>query len=253
MSVTHSLSPLANLRDLGGIPVDGGRVRSGVVMRSDDVAVVDDASARRLVDDGLVLVIDLRSPQEADATGRGALAGYPVAYRHLPLTDHVAAPTGSLSELFTGLASDPAVAMGHWYASLLESRAPAIVDGLTAIADAPGSVLFHCAAGKDRTGVFAASLLSVLGAADDDIVADYARTSAAMPRVIERLRTQLPPDIDQQWPAEVPRVLMSAPDAAMSTMLAVTADRHGSIATLLSSTGLDDGLREKLRDRVVEA
>lgn len=222
-------------------------------MRSDDVAVVDDASARRLVDDGLVLVIDLRSSQEADLTGRGLLAEYPVAYRHLPLTDHVAAPAASLSEIFAEPASDPAVAMGRWYASLLESRAPAIVDGLTAIADSRGSVLFHCAAGKDRTGVFAASLLSVLGAADDDIVADYVLTAAAMPRVIERLRTQLPPDVDRQWPVEVPRVLMSAPDAAIRTMLAVTADRHGSITTLLSRTGLDDGLREKLRDRVVEA
>jgi hypothetical protein len=49
-------------------------------------------------------------------------------------------------------------------------------------------VLFHCAAGKDRTGVLAALVLSVLGADKDSIVADYLLSDAAVAPVLARLR-----------------------------------------------------------------
>lgn len=66
--------------------------------------------------------------------------------------------------------------MGYAYADMVDRSAAEIVTALGIIAHAPGATAFHCAAGRDRTGVLAAMLLLALGASDEDIVADYART-----------------------------------------------------------------------------
>lgn len=251
MTAVLPTSPLTNLRDLGGIAVDGGEVRSGTLFRADDVALVDELGAQALVDDGIELVIDLRSPGEASRTGRGALETRPVEYLHLPLTDEVADPE-ALS-LFARIAdaADPELAMGGWYADLVRERAADLVRGLEAIADAPGGVVFHCAAGKDRTGIFAAAILAVLGADPVDIVTDYARTSDNLPALLARLATATPElaAMSGRMP-ELPHVLLSAPAGSMRAMLDdLQAD--GGLVTILEEAGLSEDIVTRLRDRLV--
>jgi protein-tyrosine phosphatase len=242
--------PLANLRDLGGIPVQGGRVRPGLVLRSDDVALVDEPGALALVASGVSLVIDLRSPGETTLTGRGVLAGHPVEYLHLPLTADVGDPA-ALVELFAG-STDPERTMGEWYAQLLEERADSVVQGLRAIADNPGGSLFHCAAGKDRTGIFAAALLTVLGADEADVVADYARTAAALEAIMARIAGRHPgAQAAEQW-QQVPAALMGASPVTMARMLQAVRAAHGSMTDLLVTAGYDDELAARLRHRLVE-
>ena len=72
------LSAPVNLRDLGGIPIDGGVLREGLAIRTDDLAYVTTDVAAQLVAAGLTAIIDLRSPLEVSVTGRGPLAEYPV-------------------------------------------------------------------------------------------------------------------------------------------------------------------------------
>ncbi|EED6225659.1 tyrosine-protein phosphatase, partial [Salmonella enterica subsp. enterica serovar Haifa] len=55
------LSAPVNLRDLGGIPIDGGLLRDGLAIRTDDLAYVTEEVAGQLVDGGLTAIIDLRS------------------------------------------------------------------------------------------------------------------------------------------------------------------------------------------------
>jgi protein-tyrosine phosphatase len=241
--------PLANLRDLGGIPVRGGRVRPGLVFRSDDVALVDEPGALALVASGVSLVIDLRSPGEAVRTGRGVLSGHPVDYLHLPLTADVSDPT-ALVALFSG-SDDPERTMGAWYAQLLEERSAEIVQGLRAIADNPGGSLFHCAAGKDRTGIFAAVLLTVLGAEEPSIVADYARTAAVIEAIMARFAGHQTQAAAEDW-KQLPAALMGASPATMASMLETTRTAHGSVAALLATGGCDEALAGRLRDRLVE-
>lgn len=241
--------PLANLRDLGGISVRDGRVRPGLVFRSDDVALIDDPGALALVESGVSLVIDLRSPGEATTTGRGALAGHPVDYLHLPLTADVSDPT-ALVAMFAG-SSDPERTMGAWYAQLLENRAAEIVRGLRSIADNPGASLFHCAAGKDRTGVFAAALLTVLGAEEPAIVADYARTAAVIEAIMGRFAGHRAQAAAEEW-RQLPAALMGASPTTMAGMLEAVRATHGSVGALLAAGGCDDRLAARLRDRFVE-
>lgn len=251
MTAILPTSPLTNLRDLGGVAVDGGTLRAGAVFRADDVALIDENGAQALVEDGVQLIIDLRSAGEAERTGRGALESHPVEYLHLPLTDEVADPAALSLFARIAAAEDPERAMGEWYADLVRDRAADLVRGIEAVADAPGGVVFHCAAGKDRTGIFAASVLSVLGAEPADIVADYARTSDNLPALLARLASAAPETASvQDRIAEYPAVLLSAPAASMQAMLD-DLDADGGLAAVLRDAGLSDSVVAHLRERLV--
>ena len=246
-----ALSALANLRDLGGIPVAGGTVRAGQVFRSDDVSTAHAEEGERLRARGLRTVIDLRSAEEAAHTGRGVLDRDDIAYVHLPLTTTVAAPVGA-GEGLRALTTPAAV--GRWYAGLAIGDASTIVTGFEAVAASPGPVLFHCAAGKDRTGVFAASLLTVLGAEPDAIIADYALTDAVMPAILARLEpffASLLGEHHDPWDVETSGAILAAPAESMATMLRILDSRPGGFLGVLRNGGLTENLAGRLRDRLV--
>ena len=141
------LGKMLNLRDLGGYPASGGKTtRWGRMLRGDNPAGLSQADRDWLLERGITTVIDLRSPAEMEKLP-DELAGQPgFAYRHLPLSGGVKLPHEE--EL-----------VGWGYFQILE-RKEEVRAVLAAIADAPGGVLFHCMAGKDRTGCVAALLLT---------------------------------------------------------------------------------------------
>lgn len=252
------LSAPVNLRDLGGIPIEGGVLRRGLAIRADDLSIVTDAVARDLVAGGLTAVIDLRSPEEAAITGRGPLAGHPVAYHHLPLIPDVrASMSDSLADsIAKGAPLIEHTAMGQMYVGMVEGAAPQIVTALDVIAQAPGATAFHCAAGRDRTGVLAASLLLVLGATDDDIVSDYALTGPNMAAIMERTRGSmgvllrgigLDPDAHGvRAPAQE-----GSMEVSMRILLATLRERHGDALGPLRAAGLGDDAIATLRRRAL--
>ncbi|NHI15972.1 tyrosine-protein phosphatase [Microbacterium excoecariae] len=240
------LSAPVNLRDLGGIPMAGGTVRTGFAIRTDDLATVDPATAADLVDGGLAAVIDLRSHQETAFTGRGALAEQPVTYHHLPFMASVG-DAGSSAEAF-----DQA-SFGQMYIRMYEQAAPRIVASLAVIATAPGATAFHCAAGQDRTGVLAASLLLALGAPHEAIVADYARTGENSPRIMQRLAPVMGP-IMAQHGYDLTDAAKAATRAEFSPepmrqLLAHLENGYADPLVPLREAGLTDGLVATLRER----
>jgi protein-tyrosine phosphatase len=240
-------SRLKNLRDLGGIPIaGGGEVKSGLLLRSDDASIIDEAQAVELLESGLTTVIDLRSPEEADHTGRGVLAAHRVHHHALPLTRHDAAPT----VLAAAIADGRPESLGRWYADLFVDKAEDLVTGLTAVARAPGTVLFHCAAGKDRTGIFAAAVLSALGAHEDAIIADYAKSDPLMPQVLARLSSLEPAAVPGS--TELNSVVLTAPAVAMSSMLRTLEREHGGARAVLQHAGLHPSVTLALAERLVE-
>ncbi len=248
-----ALSPLANLRDLGGIPVADGAVRPGLVLRSDDVCAVDVASARALVDDGLRLIVDLRTPEELSRTGRGHLESYAdVRHLHLPLMAQMTDGTARLMENLLR-SDDPVAEFGRWYAVSVRGTGPLIVEGLSAIAESDGAALFHCAAGKDRTGQFAAALLSVLGAEEDAIIADYVRTEDVHEALMARLSGIMQPFLGDlsQYRDKVPPALNGAKAGTMRTMLADLGGAAGLVG-LLRESGLTPRTEARLRERLVQ-
>ncbi|OAA25388.1 Tyrosine phosphatase family protein [Frankia sp. EI5c] len=175
---------LANLRDVGGMTTDAGQViRPGVLYRS-DMPRVGDALPVGDFTWPPPTVVDLRSAVE-----RGS-SPHPLSL--LGSEVHIMPLLGEE----TGRASDSvgpdALAGGlrSLYTAILDIAAPRLVEIVDLAAEAPGPLLVHCAAGKDRTGIVVALLLRLAGVGREQVIADYLATGANMPGVLRRLRGQ---------------------------------------------------------------
>ncbi len=246
------LSTPVNLRDLGGIPIAGGVLSPGLAIRTDDLAYVTEEYAQGLIEAGLTAIIDLRSPLEVSITGRGPLANYPIGYHHLPLIADIGNSTPR-----SGHQDLTHESMGRMYLGMLEGAAPQFVTALNVIAYSPGATAFHCAAGRDRTGVLAAMLLLALGAAEEDIVSDYVRTGENMRAIMARSA----PVMGAMWRAlgfdpagpQSDALLQGSMDVSMRSLLAALHERHGSPLTPLRTAGLSDATIARLRERALGA
>jgi protein-tyrosine phosphatase len=185
-----------NFRDLGGYPTaGGGQVRWRRMFRSDALHALTAADVAALRDTvGLTTVVDLRSTAELRADGEGPLRREAIAHHHLPLFD---------GETMRSEERPAMVTLADRYWLLAEYAKDKIARVLTTLAAARGPAVYHCAAGKDRTGVISAVILGVLGVPDELIVADYAATKENLDAIIERLMatrsyetvlSNLPPD-----------------------------------------------------------
>jgi rhodanese-related sulfurtransferase len=221
---------LPNLRDLAGLTApDGRRVRPGALLRSalperDDV-VPDDLAWPPTV------VIDLRSPFELRN-------GHPL--------DHLEARVVNLPLLDAlrpdNQGADSLVAL---YTVLLEDAAHMLVDLVREVAVADGSVLVHCAAGKDRTGIGVALVLRLLGVSHHDVIADYLLTDDARAAVDARLNR------DPANPV-VPVSFYLISTEALEGVLDVWDEHPGGVEGWFLEAGGDEETVERLRDRMLE-
>ncbi|MFJ8625877.1 tyrosine-protein phosphatase [Kitasatospora sp. NPDC093550] len=189
-----------NARDLGGYrAVDGRIVRPGVALRSDGLNHVTAEDLGPLGELGLRRVVDLRSMDEVRDTGHDRLPGG-VALHHLPLLatdfDIYLTIRGALSDpspqrqrelLGEGRASAMMTGLYRWFVT--DPRARERFAGLLRLLAAPDGppLLFHCSAGKDRTGWAAALLLTALGVDRETVLADYLLTNERSAPVVERV------------------------------------------------------------------
>jgi protein-tyrosine phosphatase len=159
-----------NTRDLGGLPRPGGLTRSGVLVRSDSVVHLTPAGIEAMTSYGVTTVIDLRTEAELEKAPNPCAGNPGLAYLHLPLID---------DSMMRAIGEAPG--MFERYLIMLDQRAVAFRSILEALAQADGGgVVFHCFAGKDRTGLVAAMLLSIAGVPDEAIAADFAETDASL-------------------------------------------------------------------------
>jgi protein-tyrosine phosphatase len=122
------------------------------------------------------------------------------------------------------------------YLGMLEKGADAVANALAILADpAAYPAVFHCAAGKDRTGLLAAVVLGLLDVSDEDIIADYALSQQAMTRMLAWLRAERP-EIREQIEGSAAAIVAAEPDT-MSLLLGRLRDRYGSFAGYADSIG----------------
>lgn len=202
-----------NVRDLGGLTgLAGRRVRSSLVYRGDYPAFEEHETADAVRSLGLRTVVDLRRGAEAAAECI-SWDDHGVAYYRCPIVG------GSQSSWHSR------------YQSYLSHRPETVVSAVRHVLDpASHPVLFHCAAGKDRTGVVAALVLSVLGVGDEEIIEDYLLSATAVEAILSRLggsalyRDELAGStVESQQPQR----------AAMQALLAALADQGGGAVWLL--------------------
>jgi hypothetical protein len=233
-----------NFRDLGGYAVDSGQtVRWSLVYRADGIHRIEGADLARVAALGIRTVLDLRTRGELTDHGRVAAEAMNASYEHLPLLEQVWERDVMVAE------HDAVEFLAGRYLAMLDQGVSSITSALETIAD-PGRlpVVFHCSAGKDRTGVLAAVLLSVLGVSDDDVAADYALSRAAMREMAEWVRTERPESYESM--AAQPPAFLDAPPMAMRRFLALARTTYGSLAEYAITSGLGaegvDALRATL-------
>jgi rhodanese-related sulfurtransferase len=175
--VTTILAAPTNLRDLRGLrTADGRLVRRGVLYRS-EAPHPDWADGAEVPVWPPATVVDLRSPEECAAPHPFAEIA---AVHPIPLGASLAPALAARRLADLDLASV--------YRHLVTDAADAIGRIVRIVANGPFPVLVHCTAGKDRTGIVIAVLLRAAGVRRDDVVADYLRTSANLPRLWSALR-----------------------------------------------------------------
>jgi protein-tyrosine phosphatase len=230
-----------NFRDLGGYPTKGGMtVRWGCVFRSDALhKLTAQAIAHLRREIRLGDVIDLRSSAERNTDGCGALAEEPVRFHHVPLFDGDTAGRAQ---------SQPAETLADRYFLLAEFAKQPIARVVETIAMTSEPVVYHCAAGKDRTGIVSAILLALLEVKDEIIVADYAATRENLDAIIDRLMSlegyrsmleALPPDT------------MHAEPETMIAFLDRIRVEYGSMRQYAASAGVSENTVSRLRERLL--
>lgn len=169
----------SNFRDLGGYPADGGvQVKWGVLYRSGHLAKMKSSDLRRFKQLGIDTIIDFRSDQEREKDPNRLPDSLIFNTLSIPILD----PSTSswAAELKTAIQTreyqnfDPSEKMREWYQELAVGHVDQYRQFIHGVLNAQGApVLWHCTAGKDRTGFAAAILLRLLGVSQDIVEKDY--------------------------------------------------------------------------------
>ena len=225
-----------NFRDLGGYRTGTGRwVRPERLYRADGPHALSDADAERLRALGLATVIDLRTPGEVETRGCYLSTLGDVVEYHLPMIDVLP----DAEELPGWI--DPQV-VARQYRVMLDRGEETIAEALAILSDPSAyPAMFHCSAGKDRTGVLAAVLLGLLGVPDDTIVADYSLSATAMHRLVDHYRNAYP-DAGEQLSRIAPAMVAADPEA-MSAFLAGVRDDYGTFDEYADAIGVGSAVR----------
>lgn len=239
------LAEVDNIRDLGGLPVrGGGTTRRGVVFRASTLQEATAGDVELLLGRyRLRTVLDLRGPEEAAREGHGLLADAAVRRVNLPVS-RVRALVADSVPVTTAEDGDST----GFYLGLLDGSGESLVSAARVVADTDQhAVVFHCAVGKDRTGVLAALLLDAVGVPAAEIAADYALTAQRVVRIRARL-ARFPsyrdlPAVEHAFMASEPRVMHRFLDT-------LHAD-HGGAGHWLRDRGLTDPELDRLKEVLV--
>ncbi len=233
-----ALEGLDNIRDVGGLPLrDGGSTRRGVLLRSASLRYCTPSAITHLVEKfGLRLVLDLRTQRERErhvspaAFAEAGVETVPLSFipedgRELPETEDDVDP------------------LTHIYLGYLRDRADNVVTAVRRL-EAAGPTLVHCAAGKDRTGVFVALVLDAVGVERDAVVADYALTGERLEALFRRWTAASGEPMPADLTPHLPRA------EAMAAVLDHLDAEHGGAAGWLLAHGLEEDVLARLRERL---
>jgi protein tyrosine/serine phosphatase len=235
------LEGAVNFRDLGGYQAaDGRRIRWRTLFRADSLSRLSPADRSVLRQLGVATVIDLRTSYELEG-GRFPVEEIPVGFHHVPLLDTL--PSPEKFDLAPGM-------LAAQYAEIARDAAPQIARVLTIVAERHAHpVIVHCTAGKDRTGVLVAVLLSLLGVDEQTVVHDYAQSAEAMEALRAKLVERYPEGKDL---IEGATEVFSAAPANIEALLADLRADYGSVEEYAEAAGAGPAVVAGLRDTLLE-
>jgi protein-tyrosine phosphatase len=236
-----ALEGAVNFRDLGGYETgDGRQTRWRTLFRADGLGELTEADLSVLRQLGIRTVIDLRSGSELER-GRFDVDAHPVAFHHFPFIDEL--PDAQDFDRRPGL-------LGTQYLEIVRDAGGQILAALDVLASPDAlPAVFHCTAGKDRTGVLSAVLLSLLGVDEPTVVADYALSGSAMLALRAKLIAKYP---EGRETLESIDEVFSADPVQMERLLDHLEEQYGSVTAYVDGLGAGPGLVETLRAALLE-
>ena len=233
-----------NVRDLGGYPTrDGRQTRWLTFLRSDGMHRLTSRSQERLAQYGIRTVIDLRKTWEVRSAPNVFADSTRVKYHHQNMLGDNPAPQSSVD-------AEAAGRLGTLYGLWLDQVQDQLGMTLATLAapDAQPAV-FHCSAGKDRTGIISALLLSLAGVPADTVASDYALTA---PQLFDVYVNEVaPPDLPATYTVEDYEGDHCPPEAMLETV-AHLEDRYGGVEAYVRGCGLSANQVESLRVALIE-
>lgn len=234
-----------NFRDLGGfLNKEGMMTAWNRLYRADGLNGLSDSDISRLEKLGVRTIVDLRGSYEQQAMPDRVPKG--VVYRSCPLMKEEI--TGGGAEL-TQNSFARSLIVG--YRTMVEEGGDMIAAAVTAVMEGldRGAVVFHCTAGKDRTGILAAVLLLLLGVGEEDVIADYQVSYTYNARGINRMIGQNPQLKAFVEAAGEDSMLHSNPKNIQAVLEILNG---GSICGWLEKAGVPAGLQQRFRESMLE-
>lgn len=262
------LEGIVNARELGGyIGADGRKVKQGVLLRTGALSEISEADRRRLLEHyHLTDLIDFRTSFECEAAPDPELDGvvcHPIRIldeqgdqtagmaasasgEGVPLEKLVEAIRGGkirIADMYVDIVMNPVSMRGYrqFFDCLSEHK--------------EGAVLWHCSAGKDRTGLGAAFLLAVLGADRQTIMEDYRLTNVYFQDILKKMETKLAGlGLTEEEMVDMRAVAGGVNPAYLEKALDVIEERYGSLEGYLEKEiGITEEKRFRLREMYLEA
>lgn len=216
---------VVNCRDLGGYNTPDGVTKKRIFLRSDLIADMSEEEIAYLKREGLSTVIDLRMPQEVEYAPNILAHDSDINYDHISLFSHF---------MRFNVESD----MPIRYLESLENHA-AIIKIFNILINSEGTVLYHCTAGKDRTGIISALILALCGVEREDIVKDYA--------ISKELLTPKEAMFNQTARADYPAFIGNSKPEYISAFLDMLNAKYGGVEGYFEMLNLDvSGIKRKL-------
>ena len=208
-----------NVRDLGGLKGAHGPVPPNRFIRTADLSKASDKDRQTLKDHGVSLDVDLRTPDEVTKKPDTLQSDSRFEYVNISLLG-----PGPID--FTKITT-----LGDLYVQTLSDNQAEFKKVFKAMAaQQDGAVLYHCSAGKDRTGMVTAILLALAGVDRKEIIHNYAISGVYLGPVSEETKRTRP---------EVARI-MGTPPEAMAKFLDVLDAQYGGASGYLKRIGITD-------------
>lgn len=222
------LTGTENTRDIGGYPLKSSHMtRYGVFLRSGVPTGLSPDDETLLRQMSITTIIDLRGDDELERTPCyfASLIGF--SYHHLPLSggDVMREGEDKISASYFDM-----------------TRCPSMIKIFKILANMNGGCLYHCTAGKDRTGVVSAILQLLAGMDEVDIIVDYSISHLYLAKLLERLKSDF---------VDLPAYLGNSNPEYMKDFIDRFSEAYGSAQDYLLDIGLTDGEITALRKKLI--
>ena len=237
----------SNVRDLGGYEtLDGRHIRWRALFRAADIHALSPSAQSTLIDAGVRTVIDLRGSRELTEAPSVFKDLSGVRYRPHNMTGDALINTWGT----VPVPADSSIRLSTMYSTVLDQRGEMVKTILETVSQPEAlPAVFHCTAGKDRTGVLSALLLGIAGVPRKRIVEDYVLSARFLYG-----STVVPPDGSgaNEIPPYEEYQAMWCPPAAMGMTLDHLESKYGGIEAYVRGVGVEDATVSRIRDALVE-